>query len=244
MNPNKLLWLLAFLRKLLIQSGIVVLLFSVAGYFFSLRMLIFLKARTGVQLAAFGVPETFFALLTLSLAAGLLAGVPFILYRVLSELSVTFPDFSRRTALWFWVSAVLLFVAGAVFCLAVTLPYGVQFLLSFKTPYLKAVISVKKFVSFCSLLVFGFGCLFELPLVMILLARLGLANAAALAGQRRYAVLGISVVSAVVTPTPDIFNLSLMAVPLYLLFEIGLIGMRVWKKKPAHGPAGVLRRPA
>jgi len=77
------------------------------------------------------------------------------------------------------------------------------------------------------LFVFGFGCIFELPLAMILLARLGLVEAITLARHRRYAILAISIISAVLTPTPDIFNMSLMGVPLYLLYEIGLIGMRI-----------------
>lgn len=229
-NPNQVLILLDALRKVLIQSGIIIFLFSIVGYFFSLRILAFLRARTGVTLAAFGIPETFIALLTLSLAMGLIAAVPFILYRILSELAFLFSSFSRRMLLGFWVSSILLFIGGAVFCLGVTLPYGVRFLLSFKTPYLEPVISVKKFVSFCFLFVLGFGCIFELPLAMILLSRLGLVQAGKLAKQRRYAILGISVISAILTPTPDIFNMALMGVPLYLLFEIGLMGMRVWGK--------------
>jgi sec-independent protein translocase protein TatC len=229
-NPNQVLILLDALRKALIQSGIVIFLFSIVGYFFSLRILAFLQIRTGVTLAAFGIPETFIALLTLSLAAGLIAGVPFISYRILSELGFLFPSFSRRMLLSFWVSAILLFLGGAVFCLGVTLPYGVRFLLSFKAPYLEPIISVKKFVSFCFLFVFGFGCIFELPLAMILLARLNLVQAGMLARHRRYAILGISIISAILTPTPDIFNMALMGVPLYLLYEIGLIGMHIWGK--------------
>jgi sec-independent protein translocase protein TatC len=230
MAPNRLLAFLDSLRKILIQSGIVVLISSIAGYFFSLQILVFLRARTGVTLAAFGIPETFLALLTIALATGLMAAVPFIFYRVLSELAFFFPSFSRRMMLGFWLSAILLFIGGAAFCVGVTLPYGVRFLLGFRTPYLDAIISVKKFVSFCFLFVFGFGCIFELPLAMILLARLGLVQARVLARHRRYAILGISVISAILTPTPDIFNMALMGLPLYLLYEIGLIGMRIWGK--------------
>ena len=70
---------------------------------------------------------------------------------------------------------------------------------------------------------------------MTLLTRLGLVEARTLAKQRRYAILAISIISAVLTPTPDIFNMSLMGIPLYLLYEIGLVGMRIWGgKKPRH----------
>jgi sec-independent protein translocase protein TatC len=106
----------------------------------------------------------------------------------------------------------------------------VRFLLSFQAQHIEAVISVKKFVSFCFLLIIGFGLIFELPLSMILLAWLGLTEARVLAKYRRYAILSITVIAAILTPTPDILNLALMGVPLYLLFEIGLVGMRIWKK--------------
>jgi sec-independent protein translocase protein TatC len=72
--------------------------------------------------------------------------------------------------------------------------------------------------------------IFELPLCMMLLGRIGLVNAAMLSGYRRYAILAICIVAAALTPTPDVFNMALMAVPLYLLFELGLLGMRLWKQ--------------
>jgi len=104
----------------------------------------------------------------------------------------------------------------------------VKFLLSFEGESIEAIISVRKFVSFCMLFLFGFGLIFELPLAMIIVARLGLVSAKKLGSYRRWAILVISIVAAVLTPTPDVFNMMLMAVPLYLLFEIGLLGMRVW----------------
>jgi sec-independent protein translocase protein TatC len=110
--------------------------------------------------------------------------------------------------------------------LNISLPYGVQFLLEFEGPNIEAIISVQKFVSFCLLFLFGFGFIFELPLAMILAGRIGIVTYKRLAGNRRYAVLVITIVSAVLTPTPDAFNLAMMAVPLYLLFELGLFGMR------------------
>ncbi len=82
-HPKRVAVLFDSLSRVLIQSGIVILFFAVVGYFFSLQILLFLRARTGVMLAAFGIPETFIAPLALSLATGLIAGVPFIFYRIL-----------------------------------------------------------------------------------------------------------------------------------------------------------------
>ncbi|HUT70687.1 MAG TPA: twin-arginine translocase subunit TatC, partial [Desulfatiglandales bacterium] len=127
--------------------------------------------------------------------------------------------------------SVALFYLGVFFCLSITLPYGSRFLLDFETDRIKAVISVRKFIDFCLVLTYGFGLIFELPVVMLLLGKLGLVDVEKLAGFRRYAILVITIVSAILTPTPDIFNLALMAVPLYLLFEVGIIGMRIGRKR-------------
>jgi sec-independent protein translocase protein TatC len=101
----------------------------------------------------------------------------------------------------------------------------------------EVLFSVEKFVGFCLVFVFGFGIRFALPLAMILLGRIGAVPRAAFARNRRYAILFITIVSAVITPTPDAFNLAMMALPLYLLFEVGLLGMRLYgpavKKTPA-----------
>jgi sec-independent protein translocase protein TatC len=217
------------LRRSFIRIGMVVLGFSVAGYYLAEPVLRSLRDLTGVKLAAYGIPETFFTLLTLALAIGIFASFPIILYAVLSGMQPLFPALSGRMMHSFWLASVILFYAGVVFCVNLTLPYGVEFLLEYEGPYIEAIISVQKFAGFCLVFVFAFGILFELPLAMVLLGRIGVVTRQTLARNRRYAVLVITIISAVITPTPDAFNLAMMAVPLYLLFEIGLVGMRFYK---------------
>ena len=230
------------LRTSLIRIGWVVVLLSVAGYYMAEPVLRYLRGLTAVKLAAFGIPETFFTLLVLALAIGVFLSFPYILYAVLAGMRPLFPAFSAGMMRGFWLASVVLFYAGVLFCVRLSLPYGVEFLLEFEGPHIEALISVEKFVSFCLVFVFGFGILFELPLAMILLGRIGAVPRAAFARNRRYAILFITIVSAVITPTPDAFNLAMMALPLYLLFEVGLLGMRLYgpavKKTPApeaHG---------
>jgi sec-independent protein translocase protein TatC len=203
---------------------------AVAGYYLAERVLVYLQRLSGAKLVAYGLPDSFLAFLMIALALGLTAAMPYTLYALLSVVHKYRPGFTRQSLWGFWSAAVTLFALGMFFCLSITLPYGIRFLLSYETTDIVALISVKKFVSFCFWVVFGFGLIFELPLVMILSARVGLANPQKMAGYRRYALVGILIVAAIVTPTPDILNLMLMAVPLYLLFEIGLIGMRFWNK--------------
>ena len=93
------------------------------------------------------------------------------------------------------------------------------------------MISVEKYVSFCTAFIFGFGLTFELPLILALLSYIKVVNAAFLTRNRRYAILLIVIVSAVVTPTPDVFNMALMGGPLYILFEIGVILVKIIERK-------------
>jgi sec-independent protein translocase protein TatC len=227
-NADRVFNTLQSLRRSLVRIAAVVLIGSVAGYYGAEPVLRHLRELTGVKLAAYGIPETFFTFLTLALAIGVFASFPYILYSVLAGIQQLFPSLTRRMMRVFWLASVVLFYAGVLFCLGISLPYGVQFLLEFEGPNIEAIISVEKFAAFCLLFLFGFGIIFELPLAMILAGRVGVVRYSALARNRRYAVLAITIVSAVLTPTPDAFNLAMMAVPLYLLFEVGLVGMRLY----------------
>jgi sec-independent protein translocase protein TatC len=229
-HPDRLITFLAAFRKALIQVGVIVLFFGLAGYALAKPILSFLQRHTGVTLAYYGLSESLLSLLHIALFSSLFVSMPFLLFKVLASLRKSFTSLSRKTMIGFWIGAVLLFYLGAGFCLFITLPYGVKFLLSYQTTHLEAIISVKKFVSFCLLFIFAFGIIFELPLTMILLGRIGLVKVSWLSRYRRYAILLITIVSAVLTPTPDAFNMMLMAAPLYLLFEIGLLGMRLTGK--------------
>lgn len=218
------------LRRSFIRIGAVVLAAAIAGFFLAEPILRSLQQRTDVTLAAYSIPETFFTFLNLAFAFGVFVSMPYILFAVLSGVQPLFPALTRRMVRGFWLASVLLFYSGVVFCLNISLPYGVAFLLEFQSPHIEAIISVRKFAAFCLLFLFGFGIIFELPLAMILAGRVGIVTRSALARNRRYAILGITIISAVLTPTPDAFNLAMMAVPLYLLFELGLIGMRLGRK--------------
>ena len=217
-------------RRAIIQALLATGVFAIGGYFGAGPLIVFLQRLTGAKLVAYGLPDTVFAFLKIALAIGAAVAMPYTFFRILAILPKRYPSFSSNLLITFWSASVLLFGLGIIFCLKVTLPYGVQFLLSFEDPGIVALISIKEFVSFCLWLFFGFGLLFELPLIMVMLSRIGVLNRKKVQGWRRYAFLAITVISAIITPTPDIFNMLLMAVPLYLLFEIGLLGMRFWEK--------------
>jgi sec-independent protein translocase protein TatC len=230
-NPDRIIFFLEDSRRSLIQVAAVVLFFFMAGYVFAKPILNYLQQHTGVNLAYYGLSETFFSLLNIAFFFSFFVTMPFLLLKILGALKAAFPTFTGKMMIGFWIGAIFLFYLGAGFCLFVTLPYGVHFLLSYQGEHIEAIISVRKFVSFCLLFIFAFGIIFELPLTMILLGRIGLVKVRFMTRYRGYAILIIAVLAAVLTPTPDAFNMMLMAVPLYLLFEIGVIGMRIWGKK-------------
>jgi len=117
----------------------------------------------------------------------------------------------------------LLFYAGTLFCYFLTLPFGIQFLLGFGSEQLKPVISISRFVNFVTLFILAFGVIFELPVFMVFLARVGVCPRSFFEKNRRYAVLAIAIIAAMLTPTPDIVNMLLMGGPLYLLYESGIV---------------------
>ena len=123
----------------------------------------------------------------------------------------------------FMLSALLLFYAGALFCFFITLPFGINFLLDYQSEHLRPVISVGKFVNFIGLFLIGFGIIFEIPLIMTLLCRLKICTPKFFGRYRRYAILIIAIMAATITPSGDIFNMAMMGVPLYILYEAGII---------------------
>ncbi len=213
---------LVYLRGFLLETAISLACLVFVLYWFAPDILNLLQYHLGQKLAFFGVMEPVVSLLKLSTAAALAIMAPWIFFRLSQGLIAIF-GITKRFAILFSITALFLFYGGAAFCFFVTLPFGVNFLLGYQSQNLTAVISLGKFVDFVALFLLGFGLIFELPLIMSLACKLGICSPMTFSRQRRYAVLIIAILAAVLTPTPDVLNMSLMAVPLYLLYEAGII---------------------
>jgi sec-independent protein translocase protein TatC len=203
-------------------------------YVTNLKVDLVAEPHAKVSLAAFTIPEAFFSLLKLTLYASLFLSIPIIFYQVWKAFAPLLRLKGIKSATPILVTAIFLFYLGAFFCYFVTLPFGVQFLVGYQSAHLKPMISVGTYVSFCTAFIFGFGLTFELPLILGLLSLIKIVDAAFLTRNRRYAILIIAVIAAVVTPTPDVFNMALMGVPLYLLFEVGVIVVKIIERKRAR----------
>jgi sec-independent protein translocase protein TatC len=234
MKREEIFQALANLRKGLLQIIIVIVLSGIIIFPISKELLGYLCQKTlETDLVAFSIPEAFFSLLKLTLYTSLFISIPVIFYQIWKAFSPLFRSKGLSSGSTALITAILLFYLGAIFCFFVALPNGVKFLLGYQSAHIKPMISAGKYVSFCTVFIFGFGLTFELPLILALLSYLRVVNAAFLTRNRKYAILLIAIIAAVVTPTPDIFNMSLMGVPMYFLFEIGVILVKVIERKRA-----------
>ncbi len=220
---------LSNLRRKFLYGAFLFFGLTIFYYFSSPRILFHLTTHLHQKLAFFGVFETFLAFLKIAISCTILTLVPYFLWLIWLFVCEVF-GFKKRTGFWFILAGVILFYGGATFCYFVTLPYGVKFLLSFQRENIIPRIAVGHFVNFVGLFLLAFGTIFELPLIMVTLTKAGLLNPHTAARFRRHAILIIVILAAIITPTPDAFNLALMAVPLYLLFEVGLICSRLTAK--------------
>jgi sec-independent protein translocase protein TatC len=234
LNRDEIFQALNKLRKGFLQILITIAFIGIGIFPFSKTVLRHLRNTSlKIDLVAYGIPESFLSLIKLTLYASLFFSIPVIFYHVWRAFAPLFRLKGVKSATPILLTAIFLFYLGAFFCYFVTLPFGVQFLLGYQSEHIKPMISVGKYVSFCTAFIFGFGLTFELPLILALLSYIRVVRAAFLTRNRRYAILLIAIVAAVVTPTPDVFNMSLMGGPLYILFEIGVILVKIIERKRA-----------
>jgi len=179
--------------------------------------------------------EPFMAHLKIAFVAGLILAIPVILLQIWKFISPGLLPRERKYTGYFVSFSTLFFAAGVLFCFFLLLPFAVPFLIGYKAEHLKPIIRIGEYIDFTLKFLLAAGAVFELPLVIILLSRMGILSAAALAKFRKYAFLISFILGAILTPTPDAFNMTLMSIPIYVLYELGILGARLFgrKKKPA-----------
>ncbi|MBV5318547.1 MAG: twin-arginine translocase subunit TatC [Desulfobulbaceae bacterium] len=214
------------LRSSLKYLGLTLAATTLVFFFLSSQLLAALQAHLGEKLYFFSVAGPFLAHVTLAFFGALYVLMPFCMYVLWKAIGKPF-DVTGQKLFWFVFATCFLFYSGTLFCYMVTLPFGIRFLLSFQTQDLQAVISVSQFVHFVTLFILAFGVVFELPVFMVFSAQVGAVSRKTYEKHRRYAILIIAILAAVLTPTPDLFNMALMGVPIYLLYESGILLIRI-----------------
>jgi sec-independent protein translocase protein TatC len=177
-----------------------------------------------------GIPEAFFTLLKVSLLSGIMLAIPVIMHEFWMFVAPGLYKNERKMMLPIVIISSLFFIGGALFGYFIVFPFGFKFLLGFATDTLRPFPSMKEYLSFSAKLLLAFGFVFELPLVITFLARIGLVSVDFLKENRKYAVLIFFIGSAILTP-PDVVTQVMMSVPLMLLYEISIVGARIFGKK-------------
>jgi sec-independent protein translocase protein TatC len=168
------------------------------------------------------VTEPLIASFQIALFGGLVVALPFIVYQLWAFVAPGLTSQERRWGGPFILGMGFSFAAGVAFAYSVILPYALPFMLNFLGG-VENLLSYGRYVNDMTTYLGAFGLLFELPITLFLLTKVGLVNARMLAAGRRVAVMVIVVASAIITPTADPINLALMAVPLYVLYEVGIL---------------------
>jgi len=185
---------------------------------------------TGDTLIFTGLPEAFFTYLKVAFLAGLMLGSPVILYQFWMFIAPGLYKKERRILFPIVILSTFFFVGGALFGYFIVFPYGFKFFLSFATESIRAMPSMKEYLGFSSKLLIAFGVVFEMPLLITFLAKLGIVSIEFLKKNRKYALLLFFVGSALLTP-PDVVTQIMMALPLMILYEISIIGARLFSKR-------------
>jgi len=191
------------------------------------------------------------ATIQLAIRGGVIAALPVVVVSVYTLFSLLIPPKQRRFLVVFLPATVVCFLLGAAFAYFVLLPTGLQFLLNFGTGVAVPVIVLDEYIALLTAMVFWLGVVFELPITMYLLAKMQIISYLRLRGLRKYVPVAAFVLSAIITPTFDVFNQTLLAVPIIVLYEVGLFlswvawpeqGDYMFVKKIRAGIGWVLRK--
>lgn len=208
-------------RKRLIICLVVVAIATLACYNYVDDIIALLSGPAG-KLYFMNPSEVFFTYMEIALYAGILFTLPVLLYEVWAFVAPALWPEERRAVLVILPTAVILFYVGLVFAYYLVIPAAVTFFMGFATQTLQPMFSLESYLSFILALTLPFGFIFELPLIVVFLAKIGLVTGDFLKGKRKILIVIAFIFAAVVSPTTDIFTQTMIAVPLIVLYEISL----------------------
>jgi sec-independent protein translocase protein TatC len=228
------------LRRALVVSGIAVLVFFVVGVVFAdyldwaLRLPLQNILPKGSEKPVFlGIFEPIFYKLKLGLIGGLIAASPVVFWQLWWFISPGLHHHERRMALPFIFLATIFFFGGAAFCYFIVLPKAAVFSVGAMMENTRIILSLKTYLSNASMFILAFGLVFETPIITFLICWIGLVSPKTLARYRKYVLLFTFIIAAIITPTPDAINQTIMALPIYVLYELGMLTARLvaWRKR-------------
>jgi sec-independent protein translocase protein TatC len=238
------------LRNRLMYSAIAVGITFAICYFFKEDIYAFLtrplaaalEGREAHKMIYTNLTEAFFTYLKVSFWAAFCLAFPIIASQIWMFVAPGLYKNERKAFLPYLLATPVLFIMGATLVYYVVIPLAWRFFLSFETPAspgqlpIELQAKVNEYLSLVMTLMFGFGLAFQLPVLLTLMARVGIISSTALKEKRRYAIVGIFIAAAILTP-PDVLSQISLAIPLLLLYEISIFSCRIVEKKKAEREA-------
>jgi sec-independent protein translocase protein TatC len=218
-------------RWRLIKSIIAVAVMGLISFGFADYVFKFITMPLGdVKLHFTEITGSFYAYLKVSFFSGLFAASPIVLYQLWKFIGPGLYPREKRAILPMVFFSTLLFLTGAGFCFYVVLPFALKFLISYGEGVMTPIITVSSYVSFAGLMLVAFGAAFQLPVIGYFLGSIGLISGRFLSKGRPYAVVAVLITGAVLSP-PDVFTQVLLAGPLYLLYELTIIIVKLTARR-------------
>jgi len=233
------------LRMRLLWSLLAIAILFVPAYYFSNELFDFLmrplieNLPEGSSLIFTRPAEGFTTYLKVSFFAAVFMAVPFILYQAWKFIGPALYKEEKQVVVPFILFGSLFFAAGAAFCYYIASPPAFKFLLNeYSSEYVKAFPTIREALSFLMALIFGFGLVFEFPLIIFILARVGVVTSKWLREKRKYAIIISAMIAAILTPTTDAISMMLMFVPIIVFYELGILVAWMFGKKKKEEDEG------
>lgn len=188
----------------------------------------------GSSLIFTSVPEAFFTYLKAAFLAGIFFSSPFILYQIWAFVSPGLYEREKKYVLPYIIVSTCFFILGAAFCYFIVFPIIFRFFLSFASEFIRPLPAIREYLTFSIKLLLAFGLLFQWPALILFLSRMGVVSSKTLSQNRKYAILAIFVVAAILTP-PDLVSQLLLAGPLLLMYEASIWMAKIFGQKETSG---------
>ena len=233
-NPNAremtLVGHLGELRRRIIVSVVSVVVGALAAYYYIDELMRVVTAPAG-KLYFMSPAVGFFAFLKLAVFGGFMLALPVVLWQVWAFVAPALTSGEKKWAFIMVPGAVLLFFTGVAFAYLLVWPAAVKFFLGVGSESLQPMLSLGQYLSFLFSFILPFGIIFNLPLALLVLAKMGIISSRFLAKQRRMMILVAFIIGGIITPTPDIFTQTMMAIPIILLYEASIWAVKILLRK-------------
>ena len=217
---------LSELRQRIVWSVAALIVGTLAAYFYIDELMRFVTAPAG-KLYFMAPAEGFFAYLKLAVFAGFLIALPIILWQLWLFIAPALTGKEKKWALIMVPGSTILFFTGVAFAYLFVWPSAVKFFLGFGSESLQPMLSLGQYLSFHISFILPFGVIFNLPLALLVLAKIGVISSKFLAKQRKVMIVVSFIIGGIITPTPDIFSQTMMAIPILVLYEASIWAVRI-----------------